>query len=105
MKRIFAHVIIFSLLMISPISFSTTKIPNFYILVTIAAPLQEARKTSIAIVRSVEKSPKQLFVSISPQHSFILLPTNFFYRFHPRFILIPLLRNHTWAFFSRDKDF
>ena len=75
MKRMFSHIIIFSLLMISPVSFSTTEIPNFYILVTVNAPLQESRKSSIAVVRRAVHSPEYSVTAFSPPDRITVFPT------------------------------
>jgi hypothetical protein len=74
MKRMFSHIIIFLLLMISPVSFSTTKIPNFYILVTVNAPLQESRKSSIAVVRRAVQSPEYCIAAFHPSDHITLFP-------------------------------
>lgn len=58
MLRLLSHIIIFLLLIVSPVSFSTSSIPNFYILVTMEAPLKESEKSAIAILeRTVEPNP------------------------------------------------
>lgn len=56
MKRLLSNIILFLLLVVSPVSFSTSSIPNFYILVTINAPLQESKKSSIIVAHRVGKS-------------------------------------------------
>lgn len=56
MKRLLSHILLFALLVISPVSFSTSTIPNFYILVTINAPLQESRKNSVTVAHRVAQS-------------------------------------------------
>lgn len=74
MQKMFSHIVIFSLLMIAPVSFSTTEIPNFYILVTINSPLQESRKSSIAVEHRVVRLPEPSVAAITPHHRFILPP-------------------------------
>lgn len=73
MKRFLAHIVIFALLVISPVSFSTSSIQNFYILVTVDSPLQESRKTSISVSRRAVTA-KQILIAHSTQSSFIPFP-------------------------------
>ncbi|MDA8414735.1 MAG: hypothetical protein M0023_13230 [Desulfobacteraceae bacterium] len=51
MKKILSHIVIFALLVIAPVSFSTKNIPNFDIPATKTCPLQETQKLTIAVVR------------------------------------------------------
>jgi len=74
MKRFLSHIVIFALLVVSPISFSTSKIQNFYILVTVDAPLQESRKTGISVSRRAVTTIEQILIANSPPPSFVTLP-------------------------------
>jgi hypothetical protein len=75
MKRFLTHIIIFGLLVVSPVSFSTDKIKNFYILVTINAPLKESRRASIVITHRVASTTQPSVNEISTRQSFFQLPT------------------------------
>lgn len=74
MKRLLSHIVLFALLVISPVSFSTTEIPNFYILVTINAPLKESRKAGITVAHRVGKSLSSAVVDCPPEKCIISLP-------------------------------
>ncbi|MDD2899224.1 MAG: hypothetical protein PHI31_10990 [Desulfuromonadaceae bacterium] len=75
MKRFFSHIILFALLVISPVSFSTSTIPNFYILVTINAPPQESRKSSITVAHRVQQPVALATVTQLSDDDTISLPT------------------------------
>jgi len=82
MKKILSQIVIFLLLVIAPVSFSTDKIPNYDKPATKSHHLQESRKSTIAVVRRTTKllpvvaalSPKQIFIShpASPVYGFNL---------------------------------
>lgn len=50
MKKILCQIVIFSLLVIAPVSFSTAKIPNFDVPATKTIQLHESRKVTIGII-------------------------------------------------------
>jgi hypothetical protein len=75
MKRFLSHIILFTLLSISPISFSSIDIPDFNILVTFNSPTQESRKNSITVAHQVVQ-PMPLAVDSHPtEQCFTSLPT------------------------------
>jgi len=75
MKRFLSHIVLFALLVISPVSFSTAEIPNFDILVTVSSPVQESRKAGITVSRRVVQAVPLTAVSRSLDTCIILLPT------------------------------
>lgn len=75
MKRLLSHIILLALLVISPVSFSTSKIPNFYVLVTVNAPLQESRKTAITVANRVAKVITFKTAALHPDQSIAPLQT------------------------------
>ena len=78
MKKMLSQIVIFLLLVIAPVSFSTEKIPSFDKPATQTYHLQQLRKTSVAIVhRSVKTeqstfdfTPKQKHASTSSESAF-----------------------------------
>ena len=77
MKKQFAHILIFLLLLISPISFSTDKIRDFYVNATVNSHLKETRKTSIFIANRVIKLPTLNFTSSQPYRRTVSLQKSF----------------------------
>lgn len=73
MKRLLTQVIIFSMLVIAPVSFSTEKIPNFDVPATENTLSSESRKTTVLVAhRSVTSACKIIHVS-RPLTSFALI--------------------------------
>ncbi|MDD2853169.1 MAG: hypothetical protein PHY09_14890, partial [Desulfuromonadaceae bacterium] len=67
------HIVIFALLIMSPVSFSTSSIPNFYIFVTVNVPLQESRKNSITVAHRVALPLSMSACLVSPKQRYITL--------------------------------
>jgi len=74
MKRFFSHIVIIALLVIAPVSFSTTKIPNFDKPATRSVHLKEARKVTVAIGHQPAKPAAKASINTIEQ-IFILIPT------------------------------
>lgn len=74
MKRMLSHILLFTLLVIAPVSFSTEEIPSFDVPATHSSPFQESRKADIAVVRQAVELTGFLVVSFSPPHCFNSLP-------------------------------
>lgn len=70
MKRMLSHIILFTILVICPYSFTTAEIPSIYISVTINAPLQESRKNNITVAHRVAKSSPLTVIARPPDKSF-----------------------------------
>jgi len=71
MKKILSQIVIFLLLVIAPVSFSTAEIPNFDVPATKTNQMHESRKVTIGVIRqsikpvpSVVAFPRQCFVQI-----------------------------------------
>ena len=75
MKRLMSHMLLFALLVVSPLSFTTSEIPSIFISVTIIAPLQESRKNTISVAHRVGKSLEPAVVVLTPSQRIVLLPT------------------------------
>jgi len=75
MRRLMSHTVILALLVISPVSFSTSKINNFYVLASINAPLKESRRASIVVAHKEAKTIGPPDSAISPCQCFNSLPT------------------------------
>ncbi|MSN26669.1 MAG: hypothetical protein GJV46_12470 [Geobacter sp.] len=73
MKRLLCQIVIFSLLVIAPVSFSTERIPNFDVPATKTATAQESIKTLAAAVRRAV-IPMQLAVIPISEKIFALTP-------------------------------
>lgn len=69
MKKILSQIVIFLLLVIAPVSFSTEKIPSFDKPATQTYHLQESRKTSTAIVHRTVKT-EQSVIDLPSKKSF-----------------------------------
>ncbi len=67
MKRILTQVIIFSMLVIAPVSFSTEKIPNFDVPATENTHSKESKKITTSIAhRSVNSERKAVLARYTP---------------------------------------
>ena len=75
MKRLLSYTLVLALLVISPVSFSTSEINNFYVLVPLNAPLKESRRVSIVVAHWEAKTIGRPESAISPHQCFISLPT------------------------------
>jgi len=71
MKKLLSHIVLFALLVVSPVSFSTSSIPNFYINVTLDAPLLESKRSSITVAHRVTP-PRQFIVAASTPDTVII---------------------------------
>ena len=77
MKKLFTHIVILLLLLISPLSFSTDKIRDFYVNATVNSPIKETRKTSIFIANRVIKLFPLNFASSQPFRRTVSLQKSF----------------------------
>lgn len=75
MKRLLSHILLFTLLVVCPFSFTTPEIPSIYISVTINAPVQESGKNSITVAHRVAQLVPLADVVRLPVASVISLPT------------------------------
>lgn len=73
MKKILCQIVIFSLLVIAPVSFSTTEIPNFDVPATKINQLHESRKVTIAVIHQ-STLPVSSVAVVFPRQTFVPLP-------------------------------
>lgn len=79
MKKFLSHIVIFALLVIAPVSFSTSKIPNFDKPATRTLHLQESRKANVPVIQRAKKAalsvvcfcPQQSYASYSPINIYV----------------------------------
>ena len=57
MKKMLSHIVIVALLVIAPVSFSTSKIPNFDIPATKISHIDESRKANAPIIQRAKQTP------------------------------------------------
>ena len=57
MKKMLSHIVIVALLVIAPVSFSTSKIPNFDIPATKNSHIDESRKANAPIIQRSKQTP------------------------------------------------
>lgn len=74
MKRLLSHILLFALLVVSPLSFTTSEIPSIYISVTLNTPLQESRKNRITVAHRVAQTVPSTVIARNPDKCIISLP-------------------------------
>jgi hypothetical protein len=74
MKRLLSHILLFTLLVISPFSFTTPEIPSVYISATINVPVTALRKNSITVAHRVGKLLTLTVVDPTTDHCIVALP-------------------------------
>jgi hypothetical protein len=82
MKRLLSHILLLSLLVIAPVSFSTDAIPCFDVPATHSSSVHESLKTDITVVHQAVKMPELLDSSFSTPHRFTSAPEIFVYDYH-----------------------
>lgn len=75
MKKILSNIVILALLVIAPVSFSTTKIPNFDVPATRSSHLTESRKANIPFVQHTRK-PEQTLFAFTPLQRPVAIPAS-----------------------------
>jgi len=72
MKKMLSHIVIVALLVIAPVSFSTSKIPNFDIPATRISHIQVSRKANVPIIQRAKQTPPLVFAVCLQQKFFAL---------------------------------
>lgn len=82
MKRLLSHILLLSLLVIAPVSFSTDEIPYVDVPATHSSSVHESLKTDIRVVRQAVKMPEFLVASFLTPHRFTSAAKIFVYDYH-----------------------
>ena len=72
MKKMLSHIVIVALLVIAPVSFSTSKIPNFDVPATRNSHIQESRKANVPIIQRAKQTPPLVVAAYQLQNFFAL---------------------------------
>ena len=75
MKKLLSYIILFALLVVSSYSFTTADIPSVFISVTIEAPLEETKLTSITVAHPIAEEISLAVFDPPPARCIISLPT------------------------------
>ncbi len=75
MKQLLFFIVIFALLVNSPVSFSAENICNFYILITLNTPIRESKKAGIVVAHRIAKIKEFLVAAVPAKKCFFPFST------------------------------